>query len=60
MVATGLIESFIAGAAVTALLVWDGTSRGNDDLAAGFEIEARNRGLLVVEVRTDQPDIAKE
>jgi hypothetical protein len=45
---------------VTALLVWDGTSRGNDDLTAEFGIEARNRGLPIVEVRTDQPDTVKE
>jgi|SRR6516165_2769917 hypothetical protein len=45
---------------VTAMLVWDGTSRGNDDLTAGFGLEARNRGLPVIEVRTDQPDKVKE
>jgi hypothetical protein len=45
---------------VTALLVWNGSSRGNDDLTEGFGIEARNRGLPVAEVRTDQSDTVKE
>jgi hypothetical protein len=40
---------------VTAALIWDGASRGDDDLTAGFRIEARNRGLPIVEVRTDLP-----
>jgi hypothetical protein len=44
---------------VTAALVWDGASRGNDDLTAMFADEAQNRGLLVIEVRTDEPVINK-
>jgi hypothetical protein len=38
---------------VTAALVWDGITRGDDDLTEGFGVEARNRGLRVVEVSTD-------
>jgi len=45
---------------VIAALVWDGASRGNDDLTAAFADEARNRGLLVVEVRTDRMDTVKD
>jgi hypothetical protein len=39
---------------VTAMLVWDGASRGSSDLTAGFGPEARKRGLPIVEVRTDE------
>jgi hypothetical protein len=45
---------------VTAMSIWDGVSRGDDDLTAAFAVEARNRGLPVVEVRTDRPDTVKE
>jgi hypothetical protein len=38
---------------VTAALVWDGITRGDDDLTEGFGVEARNRGLPVVEISTD-------
>jgi hypothetical protein len=38
---------------ITAVLVWDGASRGGDDLTAAFADEARIRGLPVVEVKTD-------
>jgi hypothetical protein len=36
----------------TAVLVWDGTSRGDDDLTEEFGVEASRRGLVVAEVRT--------
>ena len=39
-------------AAVGAVLVWDGASRGPDDLTEEFGTEARKRGLAVVEVKT--------
>jgi hypothetical protein len=38
---------------VTALLIWEGVSRGSNDLTAALGVEARNRGLPVVQVRTD-------
>jgi hypothetical protein len=38
---------------VTAVLVWDGASRGGDDLTSAFADEARIRGLPVIEVNTD-------
>jgi hypothetical protein len=38
--------------AALAVLVWDGTPRGHDDLTAAFAAEARSRGLRVGEVRT--------
>jgi hypothetical protein len=38
---------------VIAALVWDGITRGNDDLTEGFGVEARDRGLRVVEISTD-------
>jgi hypothetical protein len=41
-----------SGEAVAAALVWDGVSRGADDLTEAFRVEARKRGLAVVEVRT--------
>lgn len=37
---------------VTAVLVWDGRSRGDHDLTEEFGTEARKRGLPVVEVST--------
>jgi hypothetical protein len=37
---------------VSAVLVWDGISRGNSDLTEEFGIEAHRRGLTVVEVST--------
>jgi hypothetical protein len=37
---------------VLAFLVWDGQSRGDDDVTAAFGDEARRRGLRVVEVST--------
>jgi hypothetical protein len=36
----------------TAVLIWDGVSRGNGDLTEEFGAEARRRGLAVMEVRT--------
>jgi hypothetical protein len=39
---------------VTAMLIWEGTARGSNDLTASFGVEARNRGLPVVDVRTDR------
>jgi hypothetical protein len=36
----------------TAVLVWDGVSRGEHDLTEEFGAEARRRGLSVTEVRT--------
>jgi len=38
---------------VIAMLVWNGSSRGSDDLTAAFGAYARNRGLPVIEVLTD-------
>lgn len=38
---------------VIAVLVWNGSSRGSDDLTAAFGADARNRGLPVIEVLTD-------
>jgi hypothetical protein len=35
-----------------AALIWDGTSRGKGDITDEFGIEARKRGLPVVEVKT--------
>ena len=37
----------------TAVLVWDGVSRGEHDLTEEFGIEARRRGLAVAEVLTN-------
>jgi hypothetical protein len=37
---------------VTAVLVWDGVSRRNHDITEAFAVEARNRGLPVLEVST--------
>jgi hypothetical protein len=39
---------------ISAVLVWNGASRGGDDLTEAFGFEARNRGLPVEEVRTDR------
>lgn len=36
----------------TAVLMWDGVSRGDHDLTEEFGAEARKRGLAVTEVRT--------
>lgn len=36
----------------TAALVWDGVSRGDHDITEEFGIEARKRGLAVIEVKT--------
>jgi hypothetical protein len=38
--------------ATCAALVWDGVSRGVHDITEEFGIEARKRGLAVIEVRT--------
>ena len=38
--------------AVGAALVWDGTSRGEDDITEKFGVEARKRELRVTEVKT--------
>jgi hypothetical protein len=38
--------------AATAVLIWDGISRGDHDLTEEFGAEARKRGLVVTEVRT--------
>ena len=45
---------FLAGQAV-ALLVWDGVSRGPEDLTAALGASARAQGLRVVEVLTLRP-----
>jgi hypothetical protein len=45
---------------VTAMLIWDGASRGANDLTAGFCLEARNRGLPVIEVRTDRYELTEK
>ncbi|MEO8661892.1 MAG: hypothetical protein ABI693_25725 [Bryobacteraceae bacterium] len=37
---------------VTALIVWNGQSRGEDDLTKAFADEARRRGMQLVEVLT--------
>jgi hypothetical protein len=37
---------------VLAIVVWDGASRGQGDVTAGFEVEARQRGMRIAEVRT--------
>jgi hypothetical protein len=37
---------------VTAVMVWDGKSRGEGDLTTEFGVYARNRGIPVVEVKT--------
>ncbi|MBV8807989.1 MAG: hypothetical protein JO033_04895 [Acidobacteriaceae bacterium] len=37
---------------VTAVLVWDGQARGEDDLTFSFGEEARNRGFPVIEIDT--------
>jgi hypothetical protein len=37
---------------LTAVLVWDGSSRGAGDLTEAFGAEARRRGVRVLEVRT--------
>jgi len=37
---------------VNAIVVWDGESRGKDDVTAAFQEEARNRGLPVEEILT--------
>ena len=42
----------LAGTQVAAVIVWDGQSRGNDDLTAAFAEEAKSRHIPVVEVRT--------
>ncbi len=36
----------------SAVLVWEGASRGEHDLTEAFGMEARNRGLAVIEVLT--------
>jgi len=45
-----------AGAEMVALVVWDGRSRGDDDVTAAFAREARRRGLRVVEISTLRED----
>ena len=37
---------------VSAVVVWDGLSRGDDDITAAFQTEAHNRGLAVEEILT--------
>ena len=37
---------------VNAIVVWDGVSRGQDDVTAAFKEEAHNRGLHVEEILT--------
>jgi hypothetical protein len=37
---------------VVAVLIWDGVPRGDHDLTDEFGVEARERGLAVVEVKT--------
>jgi hypothetical protein len=37
---------------VRALVVWDGVSRGDDDVTQAFQVESRNRGLTVEEIST--------
>jgi hypothetical protein len=41
-----------SGEETLATLVWEGGSRGSDDLTAAFGAEARKRGLTVIEVGT--------
>ena len=41
-----------SGQEVLAVIVWDGASRGHDDLTAAFGQEARKRGLRVEEIST--------
>jgi hypothetical protein len=40
---------------VLAMLVWEGASRGDDDLTAAFGREAERRGLRVIEISTAAP-----
>jgi hypothetical protein len=40
------------GARMRALIVWDGSARGGDDLTDQFRTEAIARGWMVEEVRT--------
>ena len=51
-----LDEAFALAKAVhqpaIAVLIWDGVSRGDNDLTEEFGVEARKRGLSVREVRT--------
>jgi len=37
---------------VKAVLIWEGVSRGADDLTQAFEVEARKRGVRVVTIST--------
>jgi hypothetical protein len=48
--ATSLAERL--GHPAGAALVWDGASRGDHDITEEFGIEARKRGLAVIEVKT--------
>jgi hypothetical protein len=41
-----------AGNTVTAVLIWNGESRGTDDITEMFGKEARKRGWRVVDVST--------
>jgi hypothetical protein len=41
-----------SSAEAVAVVVWEGGSRGEDDITASFAEEARKRGLRVVEVKT--------
>ncbi len=43
-----------AGQELLAVLVWEGASRGPDDLTAAFGKEARQRGVQVMEINTLQ------
>jgi hypothetical protein len=36
----------------SAAIVWDGISRGTDDITAAFERSAKNRGMDVFEIST--------
>jgi len=40
---------------VTAVMVWDGKSRAEEDLMADFGIRAREKRLAIIEVMTVKP-----
>lgn len=45
-----------AGGSLVAIVVWNGSSRGNDDVTSHFLVEARRRALPVIEIMTvDRP-----
>jgi hypothetical protein len=41
-----------AAQSIAAILVWDGMSRGEDDVTAAFQKEARQRNMAVAEIST--------